>query len=191
MHGWFLTACLLGFCQQDKNVWKIWKFALTSVFGLWPHCSTVGLLGTEERRIWEFLWVFTAFSHLIWWEKVSPVYSAQAVLLLWSLWYLRSLNILTLLSAPSPRHTINVDVTADHLCRKTEEQSCAHQNTHTASSVFQKNNICLAVGFVLKALLKFSVDYFSYTAIYSWDLAGSAITLQFFLLEKKKRISVI
>lgn len=59
-------------------------------------------------------------------------------------------------------------------------------------SVLQKNDFCLTVRFVLKALVKFSVDYFSYTAIYSWDLAGSAITLHLFLLEKKEiRISVI
>lgn len=183
----FWQPALLGFASRIKMFETFGKFALTSVFGLWPHCSTVGLLGTEEGRIWESLWVFTAFSYLMWWEEVSPVNSAQAVLLLWSLWSLRCLNILTLLSAPSPPHTINVDVTADHLCRKAEEPSCAHQNTHADISVLQKNNFCLAVRFVLKALVKFSVDYFSYTAIYSWDLAGSAITLHFFLLGKKKK----
>lgn len=89
----FWQPAFLGFASRIKMFEKFEKFALTSVFGLWLHCGPVGLLGTAERRIWESLWVFTAFSHFKSWEEVSPVYSAQAVPLLFSLWSVRSLNI--------------------------------------------------------------------------------------------------
>lgn len=184
----FWQPAFLGFASRIKMFETFGKFALTSVFGLWPHCSTVCFLGTEERRIWESLWVFTAFSHLIWWEKVSPVYSAQAVLLLWSLWSLRSLNILTLLSAPSPPHTINADVTSDHLCRKTEEQSCAHQNIHTDISVLQKNNFFSSGKVCSKSFGKILSGLFF---LYSNILLGSSWFCNYFTLlppgEKKKK----
>lgn len=89
----FWHPASLACASRIKMLEKIGKFALTSVFGLWLHCGTAGLLGTGERRIWESLWVFTAFSHFISQEKVTPVYSAQAVLLLCSLWSVKSLSI--------------------------------------------------------------------------------------------------
>lgn len=127
----FWQPAFLGFASRIKMFEKIGKFALTSAFGLWLCCATVGLLGTEERRIWKSLWVFTGFSLFIRWEKVSPMYSAQAVLLLWSLWSVRSFSIPYAALCSFPYHTVNVDVTADHLCRNTEEQQCAHPNIHT------------------------------------------------------------
>lgn len=182
MHGWFLTACLLGFCSRIKMFEKFGKFALTSVLGLWLHCGTVGLLETEENLgIYEF-------------SLLSPTSydggkSAQCIQLrlrsssgLCGLW---GPLIFSHCSFPSSHNKCWCSCWPS-LQKDWGTQSCAHQNIHTESSMLQKNIFCLAVRFVLKALLKCSVDYFSYTAIYSWDLAGSAITLHFFLLGKKK-----
>lgn len=195
MHDWFLTACLLGFCQQDKNVWKIWEISFN--LSVWPLALLWRCRFAGNRRE-EYLGIFMSFhcfSHYILWEQVSSVCSAQAVLLLWSLWSVRSHSIpyTAVCCFPSSHNNLwmlLLTIFAEELRNNHVLTRISMQQADI--SVLQKNNFCLAVRFVLKALVKFSVDCFSYTAIHSWDLAGSAITLHLFLLGRKEiRISVI
>lgn len=105
MHDWFLTACLLGFFWQDKNVWKIWEVCFN--LGVWPlallwHCRFAG------NRREENLGIFMSFHCLLPLHTIgeSPEYLTQAVLLLSSLWSVRSHNIpyTAVCSFPSPHN---------------------------------------------------------------------------------------
>lgn len=129
----FWQPAFLGFASRIKMFEKFGKFPLTSVFGLWLCCGVLGLLGTEEKRIWESLWVFSAFSHYILWEQVSPVCSAQAVLLLWSFWSVRSHNIPYAAVCCFPSSHSNLLMLLLTIFAEGLRNNRAHQNIHAAS----------------------------------------------------------
>lgn len=133
MHDWFLTACLLGFCQQDKNVWKIWEVCFN--LSVWP----LALLwhgrfaGNRERRIWESLCVSLPSPTTYYRNK-----SAQCIQLrlcsssgLCDLW--APTVFLILLSAASPHHTITCWCYWWPSLQKDWGTIMCSQNIHTAS----------------------------------------------------------
>lgn len=166
MHDWFLTACLPWFCQQDKNVWEIWEVCFNlSVWPLAPlwQCRLAG--NRREENLGTFMNFYCLLPLHMMGESQPSVFSSGCapplVFVVCEVHHhsLRCCLLLPLLTQKMLMLLLTIfaeRLRNNHVLTRISVQK-------TGISVLQKNNFCLAVRFVLKALVKFSVDYFSYT----------------------------